>query len=141
MNETKLRRPILLDGRIFQAGSVLDVSDEALAQGEKNYERAIVRRAIERAAGDAGTREGVMSDVLAMLLVGLAEVIEKLAGAKTVEQVREAAVPLEPFAKAVREARASGLVFPFEAKGLSVADVVKDLKAVSAGVTSGIKRG
>lgn len=141
MNEIELKRPILLDGRIFPVGSVLAVSDEALAQGEKDYERALVRRSIDRAAGDSGTREGVTSDVLAALLVGLIETVEKLAAAKTVEQVREAVGPLEPFAKAVREARKSGLIFPFEAKGLSVADVVGDLKAMSSGVTSGIKRG
>lgn len=141
MTEIELQRPILLDGRIFPSGSVLVVSDEALAQGEKDYERAMVRRSIDRAAGDSGTREGITSDVLAVLMVGLAESVEKLASAKTVEQVREAAGPLEPFAKAVREARASGLVFPFEAKSLSVADVVEDLKAMSTGVTSGIKRG
>lgn len=141
MNEVVLEKPILSDGRVYPAGTSMWISDEALARGEKDYERAVVRASIDRAAGDAGTREGVTSDVLAVLLVGLAEAVEKLASAKTVEQVREAASPLEPFAKAVREARTSGLVFPFEVKGLSVDDVVDALKTMSTGVTSGIKRG
>lgn len=131
-----LEKPILFDGRIYPAGTEIEIAPEALDRGERAFARSVVRAGIERAAGDAQTREGVISDALAVLLLGLCEAVEKLAAAKTVEQVREGVAPLEPLASALRKARAEGLTFPFEAKKSGVGDVVADLAALSSSVAA-----
>jgi len=138
---TPLEKPILFDGRVYPAGTEIEIDSTARARAEKDYVRRTTRTAIERAVGDAGTREGVLSDTLAILLVGLSEAVERLAAAKTVEQVREGVAPLEPLAKAIAAARKAGLTFPFEAKGADASAVVADLAAVSAGVAAELSRG
>lgn len=138
---TPLEKPILFDGRVYPAGTEIQIDEAALARAQRDYARSVTRTAIARTAGDAGTREGVLSDTLAVLLVGLCEAAEKLAAVKTVEQVREAAAPLAPLAKAVNEARKAGLVFPYQAKGADAGAVVADLAALSSSVSAELSRG
>lgn len=140
MNSVALTKPILIDGRIYPIGEIMQIDDAALLRGEKDFARAAIRTEIERSAGDAGTREGVTSDVLAVLLLGLCDFVEKIGAAKSIEQVRESTAALTPLMTAVNSARQAGLQFPFEVKGATTDNIVADLVAVSNGVSSQLKR-
>jgi len=135
MNEVEIQTPVMIDGKVYTKASGILLSQAAREQGEKDYARAVAREGIRRESGDAETREGVMSDLLAVLLTRFCDLTEKLAQAKTVEQVREAASEQLEFARAIKAVN-----MPFKAKGLSDSAVIADYAVVSNAVNAVIKK-
>lgn len=135
MNEVEIQTPVMIDGKVYTKASGILLSQAVREQGEKDYARAVAREGIRRESGDAETREGVMSDLLAVSLIRFCDLIEKLAQAKTVEHVREAASEQLEFVRAIK-----AVEMPFKVKGLSDSTVIADYAAVSNAVNAVIKK-
>jgi len=134
MSNAVIEAPVLIDGRVYTKNSDVIITDEARIQGEKDYARAVIREGIKRGAGDQETREGVMSDVTAVLLTRFCSLVEKMAQAKTVEQVREAAGEHLEFARSIK-----AIELPYTVKGMNDSSVLADLGKVSRAVNGALK--
>jgi hypothetical protein len=113
----------------------------------KGIAKTQIRQSVE-AVAEAGSREGVIADVAAVLVVGLAKVVQAIAAGKDLAAVRAAVVPLQPFADAVLGSMASAqelqdpvaamgagkVVFPYQVKG-DEARVVGDMSRLANGVS------
>jgi hypothetical protein len=98
--------------------------------------RATLRQKIDEFA-DAKTREGVLSDVLGVAIVGLAQLSVALGTAKTIADVNAAAKPLAAIGAAIDSAVKSGdLVLPFMVKAGGAQAVLVDLMKLSNGVSA-----
>ncbi len=149
------------DQRTLQAwiGSFANV-DFFKEHGEPNIELSdyakselrvlTVRKEIDTAAQPL-TREGVISDVAATMVVGLASVIKAISEGKDLAAVKAAVQPLVPMADAVLGSlataqdmkdpeaaiKAGKIVFPYMVKGGS-AKVMGDMASLANGVTSAL---
>jgi hypothetical protein len=162
---TELKTGIALTGSFDQstldawAGSFANV-DFFKAHGEPNIElseyaqselrRIAVRKEIDSAAQPL-TREGVIADVAATMVVGIASVIKSLNEGKDLAGVKAALQPLVPMAEAVlgnlataqdlkdpeAAIKAGKVVFPYMVKGGS-AKVMGDMASLANGVTSAL---
>lgn len=141
MNMKPLEKPVIINGQFFPAGTEMFLSETTRVAGEKAFDLSKVRHTIDTTAGDSLSREGVVSDVLAVVLVNYCELVEKLATAKTVEAVREATSAQLGFSKAVNDAiRGGALRLPYAAKGLDQTAVLDDLKALSNKVSDALAK-
>lgn len=100
---------------------------------------------------DPKTREGVISDIAAVMVVGLAQTIKAIASGKDLEAVKAAITPLQPFADAVlaqlatpadmknpaAAIEAGKVVMPYMVKG-DAAKVVKDMGQLANGVSAAL---
>lgn len=112
--------------------------------------RSGVRQVINQAA-DAPAREGVIADVSAAMVVGLASVIKAISDGKDLAGVKAAVQPLLPMADAVLSTLATAqdmkdpeaairtgkIVFPFMVKG-GLSQVMADMATLANGVTSAL---
>ncbi len=95
-----------------------------------------LRMQIEGVA-DTKAREGVMSDVLGVVVVGLAQLIVALSKAKTLADVNAAAQPLADIGAAVDAAVKSGaLKLPYMVKAGGAQGVLADTTKLSNGVAA-----
>ena len=133
MSQVAIETPVLIDGRVYTKKSGVTLSEEARAKGEKDYSRALVREKITRKAGDSQTREGISSDMTSVLIARFCALVEKLAQAKTVEQVREAAGEHMGFVNAIRGVRLTA-----EGKALDENKVIADYGMVSGAVIEAV---
>lgn len=105
------------------------------AEGAKQNRKSTLRATIERNT-DAMTREGILADVLAVVMVGLAKTTVALAEAKSIDDINKAAEPLHATAKAVLDAIESGaLKLPYMLKADGVNGVLADMTKLSNGVS------
>ena len=112
--------------------------------------REDLRKNIDEKA-DPGTREGVIADVSATMVVGLASVIKAISEGKDLAGVKAAVQPLLPMADAVlgnlataqdlkdpeAAIKAGKIVFPYMVKGGSP-KVMGDMANLANGVTSAL---
>lgn len=116
-------------GSKFSAGDFQCVSTPA----EKKMQ---LREAIDCVA-DAKSREGVISDVLGVVVVGLAQLAVALSKVKVVADVATAAQPLVDIGAAVDAAVKSGaLTLPYMVKPGGAQGVLADMTALSNGVAA-----
>ena len=133
MSQVAIETPVLIDGRVYTSKSGVTLSEEARAKGEKDYARALVRERITRKSGDNETRAGINADMTAVLIARFCSMVEKLAQAKTVEQVREAAGEHMGFVNAIRGVRLTA-----EGKGIDESKVIADYGMVSGAVVEAV---
>lgn len=99
-------------------------------------QREDLRKSIDGVA-DPQSREGVMSDVLGVVVVGLAQLTVALSKAKTLADVNAAAQPLADIGAAVDAAVKSGaLKLPYMVKASGAQGVLADMTRLSNGVTA-----
>lgn len=121
--------------------------------GDTDNTQLFALRAKINHMADPASREGVIADVAAVLVVGLASVVKAIAAGKDLAAVRAAVGPLEPFADAVlgtlatpadladpAAAIAAGkTVFPYQVKG-DAARVVGDMQRLANGVSQALSQ-
>lgn len=108
----------------------------ATEKGADEARKSAVRAAIERQA-DQLTREGILSDVLGVVVVGLAQLTVALSKAKTLADVNAAAQPLADIGAAVDAAVKSGaLKLPYMVKAGGAQGVLTDMTKLSNGVAA-----
>lgn len=108
----------------------------ATDKGPDDARKSALRAAIERQA-DQLTREGVLSDVLGVVVVGLAQLTVGLSKAKTLADVNAAAQPLADIGTAVDAAVKSGeLTLPYMVKPTGAHGVLADMTKLSNGVAA-----
>ncbi len=111
-------------------------SAEERAAMNREIDRQRVRQAIDGVA-DSKSREGVMSDVLGVVVVGLAQLTVALSKAKTLADVNAAAQPLADIGAAVDAAVKSGaLKLPYMVKSGGAQGVLADMTKLSNGVAA-----
>lgn len=112
------------------------ISVEERAAIYRDVDRQRVRQAIDGVA-DAKSREGVMSDVLGVIVVGLAQLTVALSKAKTLADVNAAAQPLADIGVAVDAAVKSGaLKLPYMVKTGGAQGVLADMTKLSNSVAA-----
>lgn len=132
--------------------STLSAADKAaaLAATEKAQKTQAVRELVGGVA-DPASREGVIADVAATMVVGLASVIKAISAGKDLAEVKVAVQPLLPMADAVLSTlataqdlkdpeaaiKAGKIVFPYMIKGGS-SKVMGDMASLANGVTSAL---
>ena len=123
---------------------------EDIARNVADVARERMRANID-AQADSKAREGVISDVAAVMVVGLASVIKAISEGKDLAGVKAAVQPLLPMADAVLGTiataqdlqdpegaiKAGKIVFPFMVKGGS-SKVMADMAGLANGVTSAL---
>lgn len=122
----------------------------ATEKGAEESRRSAVRAAIERQA-DQLTRESAISDVAAVLVVGLAQAIKAINSGKDLAEIKAAMTGLQPFADAVlsklatpadmkdpqKAIDAGKVVMPYMVKG-DAAKVVRDMSQLANGVSTAL---
>lgn len=99
-------------------------------------QRDDLRKKID-AVADTASREGVLSDVLGVVVIGLAQLTVALSKAKTLADVNEAAKPLAEIGTSVDAAVKSGaLTLPYMVKTGGAAAVLADMTKLSNGVSA-----
>lgn len=112
------------------------ISVEERAAIYRDVDRQRVRQAIDGVA-DAKSREGVMSDVLGVIVVVLAQLTVALSKAKTLADVNAAAQPLADIGVAVDAAVKSGaLKLPYMVKTGGAQGVLADMTKLSNSVAA-----
>lgn len=102
----------------------------------REIDRQRVRQAIDGVA-DSKSREGITSDVLGVVVVGLAQLSVALSKAKTLADVNAAAQPLADIGAAVDAAVKSGaLKLPYMVKAGGAQGVLADMTKLSNGVAA-----
>jgi hypothetical protein len=117
----------------------------------RRYAATSALRARLDADFDPKTREGVISDVAAVLVVGLAQTIKAISAGKDLAEVKASIAGLQPFADAVltqlatpadmknpaAAIEAGKVVMPYLVKG-DAAKVVKDMGKLANGVSAAL---
>lgn len=123
---------------------------EAYQQHLQVIAKAQIRQSVNEAA-DTPTREGVIADVAALLVVGLAQTVRAIATGKDLAEVKAAVSGLQPFADAVLSQLATSadmrdpvaamqagkVLMPYMVKG-DAAKVVKDMGQLANGVSAAL---
>jgi hypothetical protein len=124
--------------------------DDCVIETSDYEKKEMVRSHIETVA-EPMTREGVISDVSAVLVVGLAQTIKAIASGKDLAEVKATIAGLQPFADAVLSQlatpadlknpgaaiEAGKVVMPYLVKG-DAAKVVKDMGKLANGVSAAL---
>lgn len=88
---------------------------------------------------DAQTREGIMADALAVMMVGVARLSVILSKAKTLEDVRLATADLAEFGeKITTEMNMGNLKFPYTIKPRGAMGALEDMFKLSNSVTTAL---
>jgi hypothetical protein len=110
--------------------------DQVTLEYSSEESKQIVRQRINQVA-DSASREGVLSDVLGVVVVGLAQLTVALSKAKTLADVNAAAQPLADIGAAVDSAVKSGaLKLPYMVKSGGAQGVLADMTKLSNGVAA-----
>lgn len=118
--------------------------NNAMSQADKNIVEQTVLRAqnlqtVREKVGslaDQGTREGVMSDVLAVLVVGFSHLTVAIAKAKTLDDIKTAAAPLAVIGEVIDAGIKDGSIkLPYMVKKGGAEAVLQDMVKLSNGVT------
>lgn len=122
-----------------------------LSEYARSRSRLINTRDLIAKAAEPLTREGVISDVAAVLVVGLAQTVRAIATGKDLAEVKAAVASLQPFADAVLSQlvtaadmrdpvaamQAGKVLMPYMVKG-DAAKVVKDMGQLANGVSAAL---
>lgn len=101
-------------------------------------ERERLRTAINFVA-DPGSREGVMADVLALTMMGLAQLAVQLARVQNVADVARAAAPLAQLAgELVAKVESGKLQLPYMSKPGGAGAVLEDMVRLANGVSAAL---
>ena len=112
--------------------------EQAAKLAAEEMRLAKLRYQIDSTAGPA-SREGVISDALAYLVVQQAQAAVAIAKAATIAEVKAAFAEQAKIGQVLLGLMAAGkLVFPYQAKGLDGAGILADLVRVSNGVSSAL---
>lgn len=85
---------------------------------------------------DPKAREGVMSDVLAVLVVGFSHLTVAIAKAKTLDDIKAAAAPLAVIGEVIDAGIKDGSIkLPYMVKNGGAEAVLQDMVKLSSGVT------
>lgn len=113
-----------------------DVSAQAMAEMLASARKSSIRARID-AQADQATREGVISDVLGVVVVGLSQLTVALSKAKSLAEVNEAAKPLAEIGESIDAAVKSGaLTLPYMVKTGGAGAVLADMTKLSNGVSA-----
>lgn len=137
----------------------MDCDNTAMSAGDKSLAIALAGRAQRLQAvrekvgqfADPSTREGVIADVAAVLVVGLAQTVRAIATGKDLTEIKAAVAGLQPFADAVLSQlvttddmrdpvaamQAGKVLMPYMVKG-DAAKVVKDMGQLANGVSAAL---
>ena len=109
--------------------------EEHLAMQAK-FARLKVRDKIDELA-DPKSREGIMSDVLAVMVVGLSQLTVAIAKAKTIDDIKAAAAPLAEIGSVIDAGVKSGAIkLPYLVKEGGAKGVLEKMVGLSNGVTA-----
>lgn len=98
--------------------------------------RTLVRQQIETIA-DTRSREGVLADVLSLILVNVSQLAVSIAQAKTLADIKAAAQPVADTLASVDSAVKNGsLVLPYMVKPEGVTGVLADMTTLSNEVSA-----
>ncbi len=112
--------------------------EQAAKLAAEEMRLAKLRHQIDSTAGPA-SREGVISDALAYLVVQQAQAAVAIAKAATIAEVKAAFAEQAKIGQVLLGLMAEGkLVFPYQAKGLDGAGILADLVRVSNGVSGAL---
>lgn len=126
------------------------VANEEIEASHKRAALGALRSNLD-SSFDPKSREGVISDVSALLVVGLAQTIKAISTGKDLAEVKAAVASLQPFADAVlaqlatptdmknpaAAIEAGKVVMPYMVKG-DAAKVVKDMGQLANGVSAAL---
>ena len=131
---------VILNVSVQEARDIFGASEEnisaALKVANADAQRQAVRQKIDEVA-DAKTREGIVSDVLGVVVVGLSQLTVALSKAKNLADVNAAAQPLADIGAAVDAAVKSGaLKLPYMVKSGGAQGVLADMTKLSNGVAA-----
>jgi len=126
------------------------MSPEAIEVMRKDAALSALRARLD-AGYDPKTREGVISDVAALLVVGLAQTVRAIATGKDLAEIKASVAGLQPFADAVLSQlvtaadmqdpaaamQAGKVLMPYMVKG-DAAKVVKDMGQLANGVSAAL---
>lgn len=136
-------------GNTTQHMTDLDVAMVDL--GNTDNTRLFALRAQINNMTDPATREGVIADVAALLVVGLAQTVHAIGAGKDLAEIKAALTGLQPFADAVLSQlvtaadmrdpaaamQAGKVIMPYMVKG-DAAKVVKDMGQLANGVSAAL---
>lgn len=89
------------------------------------------------ALADPKTREGIMSDVLGVMVVGLSQLTVAISKAKTIEDIKAAAAPLAEIGAVIDAGVKSGAIkLPYTIKEGGAKGVLEKMVGLSNGVTA-----
>lgn len=109
--------------------------EEYMAMQAK-FARQKVRDNIDELA-DPKTREGIMSDVLGVMVVGLSQLTVAISKAKTIEDIKAAAAPLAEIGAVIDAGVKSGAIkLPYTIKEGGAKGVLEKMVGLSNGVTA-----
>jgi hypothetical protein len=137
-----------------QARNLFGATEDEIAAAKKEALSKLLKNSVRSQIDQAAepmTREGVIADVAATMVVGIASVIKALNEGKDLAGVKAALQPLVPMAEAVlgnlataqdlkdpeAAIKAGKVVFPYMVKGGS-AKVMGDMANLANGVTSAL---
>ncbi len=137
----------------------MNIDNNTMSAKDKEAAEALIARSqqlqsvreLVGSLADPGTREGVIADVSATMVVGLASVIKAISEGKDLAGVKAAVQPLVPMADAVLSTLATAqdlkdpeaaiktgkIVFPYMIKGGS-SKVMGDMASLANGVTTAL---
>lgn len=137
-----LDKDALINGRIVEAGTEIQITDEALAEAYAAVGKRRVRAAIATGVGDTESILGDTSDTAQFLLVEFAGLVTRIASAKNLEEIKTAAkVSAEKLSKLNAAVSRGEVVFPFQAKEGGESAVLNEITEKANLVASVLKGG
>ena len=111
-------------------------SAEDIARNASEVARDRARSNID-AIADPKTREGIMSDVLGVMVVGLSQLTVAISKAKTIDDIKAAAAPLAEIGAVIDAGVKSGAIkLPYTVKDGGAKGVLEKMVGLSNGVTA-----
>ncbi|CDL83729.1 hypothetical protein [Xenorhabdus szentirmaii] len=115
--------------------SVYIVTSRGLEREEAVRERASIRKEIDRLS-DSVAREGILSDILGVLLVHFSSLVVELTKIKTLEDIKIISQPLAEVFDTIDEAIKDGtLTLPYMVKSDGISKSFSDMKNLSNGIS------
>jgi hypothetical protein len=110
--------------------------EQSIIDNKKMCQVSALRAKID-CISDAESREGVMADVLSVVLVGLSQLSVSLAAATTLADVNAAAKPIADICAVIdTEVKAGTLKLPYMVKPNGAQGVLVDMISLSNGVSA-----
>ncbi|MBD2782889.1 hypothetical protein [Xenorhabdus szentirmaii] len=115
--------------------SVYIVTSRGLEREEDVRERASIRKEIDRLS-DSVAREGILSDILGVLLVHFSRLVVELTKIKTLEDIKIISQPLAEVFDTIDEAIKDGtLTLPYMVKSDGIYKSFSDMKNLLNGIS------
>lgn len=136
-----LDKDAVIGGKLVTAGTEVQITGTALEQAYKDAAKLTTRAAIAAGVGDTDSVLGTASDTAQFLLVEFASLVTKIAGAKDLNAVKEAAkASADKLSKLNTAVQRGEVVFPFQTKDGGEAAILQEI-ADKASLTSSALKG